>query len=170
MERSEISTTEDLILYVNHIFEEAEKKRKEAAIEYAEKHLTEEDKSRINQLHARRNQLVGRMKRSKKPETLKALYLEWTENEFLLQDAWKFERDIRFHASWHLPHCICPKMDNDDAFGTGYYVVNEGCPIHSHKIDVSIYFKNYHPPIKKELHIEEIKIANEVVEGLKKLT
>ena len=50
--------------------------------------------------------------------------------EFLLQDAWKFPRDANFHRFWEMPHCTCPKMDNEDAYPSDYYVLNLSCPIH----------------------------------------
>lgn len=50
--------------------------------------------------------------------------------EFLLQDAWKFPRDVNYHRFWEMPHCTCPKMDNDDAYPSGYYVRSLCCPAH----------------------------------------
>ena len=54
--------------------------------------------------------------------------------EFLLQDAWKFERNINYHKFWEAPHCTCPKMDNDDAWPSGHYIRNFGCPVHGEMI------------------------------------
>ena len=53
-----------------------------------------------------------------------------TEVEFKLQDAWGFPRNNDYHRFWDLPGCKCPKMDNDDRWPTGYYVINGDCPIH----------------------------------------
>lgn len=53
-----------------------------------------------------------------------------TELEYMLQDAWGFERDSKFHRFWDRPKCGCPKMDNDDRWPTGYYVINKSCILH----------------------------------------
>ena len=50
--------------------------------------------------------------------------------EFLLQEAWKFPRNANFHRFWEMPHCTCPKMDNEDAYPSGYYVKSLCCPVH----------------------------------------
>lgn len=31
---------------------------------------------------------------------------------------------------WIRPKCTCPKLDNDDRYPYGYYVVNMTCPLH----------------------------------------
>lgn len=56
-----------------------------------------------------------------------------TEVEFKLQDAWGFPRNNDYHRFWDLPGCKCPKMDNDDRWPTGYYVINGDCPIHGNE-------------------------------------
>ena len=61
---------------------------------------------------------------------LKKLLKVWTENEFNLQEAWKFDKNADYHKWWHLPHCTCPKMDNDDNYPTGLYYMMGDCPYH----------------------------------------
>ena len=61
---------------------------------------------------------------------IKAYAKELEQIEFLLQDAWKFERNINYHKFWEAPHCTCPKMDNEDAWPSGYYVKALVCPVH----------------------------------------
>jgi len=63
-------------------------------------------------------------------ERCKEIAGEITELEFQLQDAWKFPRDSNFHKFWETPRCICPTMDNNDAWPVGYYVIVATCPIH----------------------------------------
>jgi len=56
---------------------------------------------------------------------------EVEELEFQLQESWKFEKDKNYHRYWWtLPKCTCPKMDNEDRFGTDYHVYSSDCPIH----------------------------------------
>lgn len=58
-----------------------------------------------------------------------------TEEEFRLQNAWGFDRDIKFHRFWDRPKCKCPKMDNDDRYPTGYYVIVSNCPLHGNEYE-----------------------------------
>ena len=60
----------------------------------------------------------------------KKLYPLWMENEKTLQKLWGFEEDLNYIKTWYYPHCTCTVMDNDDAYPTGYYVYDTGCPIH----------------------------------------
>ena len=55
---------------------------------------------------------------------------KWTEIQFKLQKAWKFPEDAKYHAFWTIPGCNCPKMDNNDRYPLGNYIVNEKCKIH----------------------------------------
>lgn len=51
--------------------------------------------------------------------------------EFYLQGLWGFKRDKNFHKYWlEMKGCTCPKMDNDDRFGTNYRIYNSSCPWH----------------------------------------
>lgn len=61
---------------------------------------------------------------------LKELAQDITLVEFELQRLWKFDENDKFHRFWDTPKCQCPKMDNDDAYPTGYYVTNLSCPLH----------------------------------------
>jgi hypothetical protein len=64
------------------------------------------------------------------PKRLKQLDLDLQEIEFELQDLWGFPRDARYHKFWLRPKCTCPKLDNEDAYPTGFYTTNQECPIH----------------------------------------
>ena len=37
----------------------------------------------------------------------------------------------KYSRFWLDKGCTCPKMDNEDRFGTGYFIINLECPIHS---------------------------------------
>ena len=62
--------------------------------------------------------------------SLKTLFEKWRENEFELQEVWGFPRSADYHRDFDLPHCTCPKLDNEDYLGTGYRVVTAGCIYH----------------------------------------
>lgn len=61
---------------------------------------------------------------------LKKFAKEATEIEYAMQTHWHFKKDKRFHRFWEMPGCRCPKMDNADAWPTGYYIKSADCPIH----------------------------------------
>lgn len=64
------------------------------------------------------------------PVELKELAKDITECEFELQRLWGFPEDIKFHKFWETNCCICPKLDNQDAYPFGYYVINHECQLH----------------------------------------
>ena len=52
--------------------------------------------------------------------------------EYSMQRVWKFPQDSNFHTWWIIiPHCVCPRMDNRDNFGTKYRVISGECPVHN---------------------------------------
>ena len=93
--------------------------------------LSESEVLQILKLHEYKLTIRAKMRAlpSDNPK-IKAYAKDLERVEFLLQDAWKFERNINYHKFWEAPHCTCPKMDNDDAYPTGYYVRHLGCPVH----------------------------------------
>jgi len=92
--------------------------------------LTQEQVDKIKELHMERLSIEKQLEEAHRVEDIKAIFGYWTDCEYRLQDAWGFPRDANWHPSHHLPHCVCPKMDNDDAIGTGYFVRVQGCAIH----------------------------------------
>lgn len=93
--------------------------------------LSESEVAEILRLHEYKLTIRAKMK-ALPPDNpkIKAYAKDLEQIEFLLQDAWKFERNINYHKFWEAPHCTCPKMDNDDAWPSGHYIRNFGCPVH----------------------------------------
>lgn len=85
----------------------------------------------IKRLHLNRLRIENDIKNTDDSIQLKILANEFVENEFVLQDAWKFPRNGNFHKWWYLPKCTCAKMDNDDNYPYGYYSRSGDCPLHS---------------------------------------
>ncbi len=52
------------------------------------------------------------------------------EIEYELQQAWGFPKSTKYHKFWETPTCTCPKMDNEDRYPSGNYVVMTSCPVH----------------------------------------
>jgi len=50
--------------------------------------------------------------------------------EFELQEAWGFTQDKNFHMFWQRPRCLCPKLDNNENWGTKYSIIVHDCPLH----------------------------------------
>jgi len=59
-------------------------------------------------------------------EIVKLLY----DIEAELQRLWKFPVNPNYYKFWNVPACVCAKMDNEDAYPTGYYSINLNCPLH----------------------------------------
>ena len=96
-----------------------------------QQNLSESEVAEILRLHEYKLTIRAKMK-ALPPDNpkIKAYAKDLEQVEFLLQDAWKFERNIHYHKFWEAPHCTCPKMDNDDAWPSGHYVRHLGCPVH----------------------------------------
>lgn len=54
----------------------------------------------------------------------------YTELEFKLQSLWKFNRDASKHRFWKRPKCSCPKLDNEDRYGTNFAIYSGNCILH----------------------------------------
>ncbi len=93
-------------------------------------YLQLEQVEHIEDLHIKRDNLFDKMAKANDKEKLKEMDKECREIEFALQDAWGFEREGKFHKFWLRPHCCCPKLDNEDRYPTGYYVMSDNCPLH----------------------------------------
>ena len=90
--------------------------------------LEETAKTAINNLHIARDIIEQAAKLD--VATAKALYPTWWELEIALQKIWGFDYDPNYIKTWYYPYCTCAKLDNDDSYPFGYYVVNGNCPIH----------------------------------------
>lgn len=90
--------------------------------------LDETTREVINKLHLLREFIEDY--KTTNPKKIKFLYKEWYENELLLQKLWKFKVDENYIRFWEFPYCTCPKMDNEDRYPTGHYIVHGDCPVH----------------------------------------
>lgn len=95
----------------------------------ARKNLTNGDVEKIKKLHIFKHILFEKMLEC--PEEELAPYNEYVVAcEYALQRAWGFPEDENYHRFWNTPRCECPKIDNEDAYPTGYYAHMVGCPVH----------------------------------------
>jgi len=63
-------------------------------------------------------------------DKLKYAFDLWTKIQYDLQTVWGFPRSRDYHRFWEVPKCTCPKLDNEDAYGTAMYYINKECPVH----------------------------------------
>jgi hypothetical protein len=79
--------------------------------------------------HKERLKIEFKMGQCSDKNKLKKLYMDWFNNELILQELWKFEKDTRYFKFWTVPHCSCPKLDNIDAYPY-MQIYSTDCPIH----------------------------------------
>lgn len=95
--------------------------------------LSEDEVFKIEQLHYSRRLLhdaITQAISAGNKTVARAIAKALPEIELELQKLWKFEQNINYYKFWYVPRCSCCKLDNDDAFPSGYYVINLSCPIH----------------------------------------
>ena len=80
--------------------------------------------------HVNRLHIEDAMSNITDPVELRALYAEWVKSQFRLQDLWGFERNPNRHRWWSVPGCDCPKMDNEDRYGSNMFIMSSKCVIH----------------------------------------
>jgi hypothetical protein len=108
------------------------------------KNISEEGLNKIKALHHEKLDVYDLME-AMDPETDKEeLFIcsqKLTDIEFRLQEAWGFERNAKFHRFWDQPHCTCPKMDNNDTYPYGRYLIHSEC-YHNFKLTNKKEIKN----------------------------
>ena len=95
--------------------------------------LSEEGVQLLLKLHEKRWKKIELMKTLDPTDrsALHSLRNQITEIDFELQRTWGFEVNKNFHRFFDLPHCTCPKMDNEQRLGTNYLVLDGSCPVHT---------------------------------------
>lgn len=89
-----------------------------------------DDIQKIKGVHIKLLELFDEIKNEQDPVKLKELASQIEDIEYELQDAWKFERDSRFHSWWfQAPKCECPYLDNLDLIGSGQRIISAHCPL-----------------------------------------
>jgi hypothetical protein len=84
----------------------------------------------INALHEVKEQIFELMETENDVNQLRHYDQQLEGIEFKLQELWHFPKDKKFHKFWKRPKCTCPKMDNEDRYPFGYYVISADCPLH----------------------------------------
>lgn len=95
--------------------------------------LSEDEVFKIEQLHYSRRLLhdaITQALSAGNKAVARAIAKALPEIELELQKLWKFEQNINYYKFWNVPGCRCSRLDNEDAFPSGYYVRNLSCPVH----------------------------------------
>lgn len=98
--------------------------------------LNEDEVRLLEELHEKRLNLFKLMAscdpKMKGDRVMLAEYAQQVEQlEFRMQEAWKFDKDRNMHSWWfRVPHCRCPKLDNEEHIGTPYRIFTQDCPVH----------------------------------------
>lgn len=96
----------------------------------AKQNLTQQEVNDIIEVHCHKDLLFSQMESATDPAVLKELAEKVTEIEFKLQKLWGFTQDANFHYWWSVPQCDCPRMDNQDRYGTSHRIINPQCKVH----------------------------------------
>lgn len=98
--------------------------------------VTEEQRRNIIKIHKKLKKLKESIKTKPTKNEVKDILNMLRELEYQLQDNWNFPKNEDYHYHWlELPFCSCPKMDNRERIGTGYYIYNTRCPYHGFEDD-----------------------------------
>lgn len=89
-----------------------------------------ENLQKIKDAHVEKLAIYNKIENTSNIKELKELANLITEIEFKLQELWKFPKNYKFHRFWETPKCMCPKIDNEDAYPHGYYIISADCPLH----------------------------------------
>jgi len=98
----------------------------------AKRNISIETIEKINNLHVLREKIYYEMIREEE-KRLPFYDDELNKIELELQELWGFEMNTDYIKFWERPRCECPKIDNDDAYPSGFYTINENCPLHGGK-------------------------------------
>ena len=93
--------------------------------------ISHEELCAIVKLQKERLDLIEFLEKTTDPILMKIIYHQITELNYDLQILWGFETNEFRYASYDLPHCTCPKIDNDEDAHLGLMWINDSCPLHS---------------------------------------
>lgn len=106
---------------------------------YINKYLAEEHAisdtqlDEIKKLHRHSHTILSEMEKTDDYDELNYLFWLWEKTQYSLQVAWGFPEDRGYHKFWTVPKCSCPRLDNEERYPLGNYVVNTNCKVHGLK-------------------------------------
>lgn len=103
---------------------------------FLKKHGAEGNLEEIKRTFALKFHLMDLMDKLEDEPSLRVMDRALQDLEFRIQELFNFTPDRNFHRFWERPHCLCPKMDNQDSWGTGHAIFNMGCPLHGKKEEI----------------------------------
>ena len=97
---------------------------------------TDGDVEMILMSHALRAAMFVAMENTDDVETLRRYDRAYAHLQRCQQELWGFPQNDNFLRYWDVPKCNCPKMDNDDNYGTQYRITSGACKIHWNESEV----------------------------------
>ena len=99
----------------------------------AQQKITQEQRDNLDLLYEELSGVLARSLRIRNDSEYKMYACKVKEIEFKLQENWNFPQDPLFHTWWNKLHgCTCPKIDNDERFGSDK-IVRADCPYHGNQ-------------------------------------
>ena len=92
--------------------------------------VTDDNLTLIRHSHVYKWQLYKEMEEAHNPKDLQVIAKKVEELEFYQQELWGFPKDACRHKFWLMPQCECPKISNEEKYGSGYVEYADFCPIH----------------------------------------
>lgn len=92
--------------------------------------LSRKNLKALKETHIFKHMLFRAARATDDPAVLKDLAAKFQLLEFEQQRLWGFPQDARMHRWFEFPKCECPKIDNQERYGTGMGVVYSTCPVH----------------------------------------
>ena len=97
----------------------------------AKQGLTQDEINFIEELHTERLSIFSAMEKLSKKSDFSHFVKNLEILEFKLQRAWKFPETRSMHSWWfRVPHCSCPKDENEIRRGIELRIINKKCPVH----------------------------------------
>jgi hypothetical protein len=96
----------------------------------ARQQISDEVLEQIKGTHVQRLHIFQQARETDDQAQLRQLAKDFEQLEYHQQTLWGFSQDPNFHRWFDFPKCTCPKMDNQDRYGTPYRVISADCPVH----------------------------------------
>ena len=97
--------------------------------------VSEEKHKELKELYLSMFKIFEELEEIIQPQRTLLLTKKLEEIEYSMQEIFEFPQNRNFHRYWlKIPTCICPKLDNQDYYGTEYRLIVEDCPVHGNRI------------------------------------
>ena len=97
--------------------------------------VPEEKHKELKELYLSMFKIFEKLEKIISPQQTLLLSKELENIEYSMQEIFGFPQNRNYHRYWlEIPTCTCPKLDNQEYYGTEYRLIVEDCPIHGNRI------------------------------------